>query len=109
MVDGLGLSDRCYDQNDREGWPAMQVEFAAAFLAKSRDEWAALFAASDACVTPVLSMEEAPRHAHNEARATFVQRHGVVQPSPAPRLSLDAGAIGEPSVASAADLIAAWS
>ncbi|MGW8205083.1 CaiB/BaiF CoA transferase family protein (plasmid) [Sphingomonas bisphenolicum] len=109
MVDGLGLSDRRYDQNDRKGWPAMQAELAAAFLKKKRDEWAALFAASDACVTPVLSMEEAPRHAHNEARGTFIQRDGIAQPAPAPRLSLDTGAIGEPSVATVADLIAAWS
>lgn len=109
MVAGLGLSDRRYDQNDRDGWPAMQADFAAAFLTRTRDQWAALFADSDACVTPVLSMEEAPRHAHNEARGTFIQRNGAVQPAPAPRLSLNAGGICEPSTASIADLIAAWS
>ncbi|ALR21820.1 CaiB/BaiF CoA transferase family protein [Sphingobium baderi] len=109
MVEGLGLSDRQYDQNDRNGWPAMQSDFAAAFLTKARDEWAALFAASDACVTPVLSMEEAPHHAHNEARGTFIRRNGIVQSAPAPRLSLNAGVIGEPSPISIAELIADWS
>lgn len=109
MVAGLGLADRRYDQNDRAGWPTMQADFAAAFLTKSRDEWAELFAASDACVTPVLSMGEAPGHAHNEARATFVQRNGIIQPAPAPRLSVDAAAVSEPSVRSVADLLAAWS
>ncbi|WP_375196841.1 CaiB/BaiF CoA transferase family protein [Sphingobium sp.] len=109
MVEGLGLSDRHYDQNDREGWPAMQADFATVFLTKSRDEWAALFAAGDACVTPVLSMEEAPRHAHNAARGTFVRRNGMAQPAPAPRLSLNAGGICEPSAVPVADLIAAWS
>jgi alpha-methylacyl-CoA racemase len=109
MVDGLGLADRAYDQQDRSGWPAMQADFAAAFLTRTRDEWAELFADSDACVSPVLSMAEAPGYGHNVARATFVERDGIAQPSPAPRLSVDPGAIREPAPMTVADLIAAWS
>ncbi len=41
----------------------------------------------DACVTPVLSLEEAPDHPHNRARQTFVEHDGLVQPAPAPRFS----------------------
>ena len=53
--------------------------------ARGRDEWVALFAGKDACVAPVLDMDEAPAHAHNEARGTFAEVGGVVQPMPAPR------------------------
>jgi alpha-methylacyl-CoA racemase len=46
-----------------------------------------VFADTDACVGPVLSMEEAPRHAHLQARNTFVETGGRIEPSPAPRFS----------------------
>lgn len=109
MLEGLGLSDRNYDQNDRNGWPKMREDFTNIFLTRTRDEWAAQFAASDACVTPVLSMEEAPRHEHNDARGTFIRRNGTDQPAPAPRFSETSGVVGEPSVVSVADLITNWS
>lgn len=57
----------------------------AIFATRARDEWCALFEGSDACVTPVLTMEEAPHHPHNAARGIFVEAHGKVQPAPAPR------------------------
>jgi alpha-methylacyl-CoA racemase len=53
--------------------------------ARSRDEWIALFAGKDACVAPVLDMDEAPAHPHNIARETFGEVGGVTQPMPAPR------------------------
>lgn len=109
MVEGLGLSDRRYDQNDRAGWPAMQTDFAAAFATRTRDAWADHFAQTDACVTPVLAMAEAPGHPHNQARGTFVQREGIAQPAPAPRLDRTAGAITEPAIAEVADIIRHWS
>ncbi|MFC3444306.1 CaiB/BaiF CoA transferase family protein [Sphingobium rhizovicinum] len=109
MVDGLGLSDRRYDQNDREGWPVMQADFATAFARRTRDEWAEKFAETDACVSPVLSMAEAPEHAHNQVRGTFVTRNGVVQPAPAPRLSATEGSFAEPRRIEVGDLIADWS
>jgi alpha-methylacyl-CoA racemase len=42
---------------------------------------------TDVCFAPVLDLDEAPRHAHNVARATFVEVEGVTQPAPAPRFS----------------------
>ncbi|WP_404476618.1 CaiB/BaiF CoA transferase family protein [Novosphingobium sp. BL-52-GroH] len=109
MVEGLGLADRGYDQNARAGWPAMEADFAAAFASRPRDEWAALFAATDACVTPVLSMAEAPSHPHNRARGTFVERNAIAQPAPAPRLSNTPAAIREPGALTIGDAINAWS
>ncbi|MES2904080.1 MAG: CaiB/BaiF CoA-transferase family protein [Pseudomonadota bacterium] len=64
---------------------AAKGDVARAVAARSRDEWVALFAGKDACVAPVLNMDEAPAHPHNAARATFTEVGGVVQPMPAPR------------------------
>lgn len=109
MIDGLGLADRGYDQNDRAGWPKMEADFAAAFATRTRDEWASLFEATDACVSPVLSMAEAPDHAHNRARGTFIDRNGTIQPAPAPRISSAEATISDPLTKPIEDVIAAWS
>ncbi len=72
---------------------ADRARLAALFKTKSRDEWATHFADSDACVAPVLDLDEAPRHPHNVARGTFVEVDGVIQPAPAPRFSRTPGAV----------------
>lgn len=64
---------------------AAKADVARAVAARSRDEWIALFAGKDACVAPVLDMDEAPDHPHNVARGTFAAVGGVIQPMPAPR------------------------
>jgi alpha-methylacyl-CoA racemase len=66
---------------------ATAERLAAAFRTRTRDEWCELLEGSDACFAPVLSMAEAPAHAHNAARDAFVTIGGVVQPAPAPRFS----------------------
>ena len=83
-------------QMDREAWPAMKERFAAIFATRTRDEWEAVFAGSDACVAPVLSPAEAPGHPHNQVRGTFTEVAGVVQPAPAPRFLGTPGAIRRP-------------
>ncbi len=60
---------------------------AAKFKTKRRDEWLRLFDGGDACVAPVLSLAEAPRHPHAVARQSFIEVEGVTQPAPAPRFS----------------------
>ena len=74
LLGGLGLA---------EG--ANHEAVAGAVVSKSRDEWMALFEGKDACVAPVLEMDEAPAHPHNMARTTFGEVGGVIQPMPAPR------------------------
>lgn len=82
----LGLSpDEEPPQMDRSRWPETRRRWADIFRTKSRDEWVALAEETDACVAPVLSMEEAATHPHNVARRTFGEVDGVTQPSPAPR------------------------
>jgi alpha-methylacyl-CoA racemase len=74
-------------QWSRHDWPQQKEKFAALFRTRTRDEWCALLEGRDACVAPVLDMAEAPGHAHNRARGTFVDVDGVTQPAPAPRFS----------------------
>lgn len=108
MVDGLGLGDRGYRQNDRAGWPAMARDFAAAFATRTRDEWADRFADTDACVSPVLSIAEASAHPHNRARATFIERDGVEQAAPAPRFSVTPSAAGNQETADLDAVLGRW-
>ena len=66
---------------------ASHEEIAAVIATRSRDAWTTHFAGTDACVAPVLDLEEAPVHPHNIARRTFIDLDGVFQPAPAPRYS----------------------
>jgi alpha-methylacyl-CoA racemase len=70
-----------------QDWPALKLELAAIFKSKNRDEWAELFAGSDACVTPILTLAEAPEHPHNRARQAFIEVGGLLQNAPTPRFS----------------------
>ncbi len=74
-------------QWDQRGWPELRQCFTAAFGQRTRDEWAARFAGTNACVTPVLDMTEAPEHPQLMARGTFVTdpTTGATVPGPAPR------------------------
>lgn len=80
-ADGLGA------QYDRGTWAAQRAAFARRLATRTRDEWAAVFAGSDACVTPVLTPWEAHRHEHHRERGAFVTVDDVRQPAPAPRFS----------------------
>ena len=84
LIRGLGLTLETAPQFDLAGWPALHVRLEAVFATRDRDDWAAHFEDTDACVTPVLTLAEAARHPHNAARGTFVEQ-GVVQAAPAPR------------------------
>ena len=81
-----GLEEHWLKQQFKQSaWPPMREAIAARLAEKSRDEWAAIFAGSDACVAPVLSFEEAPGHAHAQAREAFVTVDGIAQAGVAPR------------------------
>jgi alpha-methylacyl-CoA racemase len=94
LLAGLGLSD-VPARNDPQNWPELRALFAARFKDRTRDEWAAAFAGTDACVEPVLSMHEAAADPHLTARETYVVRDGLTQPSPAPRFSRTPGRLSE--------------
>ena len=86
FLDGIGLSAED-GLRSQERIPELRKRFTAIFLTRTRDEWSAIFDGTDACVSPVLSMSEAPQHRHNVARQTFIEVDGVTQPAPAPRFS----------------------
>jgi alpha-methylacyl-CoA racemase len=75
------------DQLDVTSWPRLRTLIAARIATRTRDEWTKTFADGDACVAPVLSLDEAPADAHLDARGVFVESHGIRQPAPAPRFS----------------------
>jgi alpha-methylacyl-CoA racemase len=86
----------------RREWPALRVAMEAAFASRTRAEWCEILEGTDACFAPVLSLAEAPRHAHNVARGTFIEVDGVPQNAPAPRFSRTAaGPVERPSRAGA--------
>lgn len=74
-------------QRDVASWPAIKDRFAEVFRTRTRDEWAAVFDGTDACVTPVLAFGEVAAHPHLAARNTVVVRDGLPQAAPAPRFS----------------------
>jgi alpha-methylacyl-CoA racemase len=75
-------------QDDADRWPEFTDELARRFRTRTRDAWVELAGRyPNACVTPVLSLAEAPEHDHNVARQTFTCLDGVQQPAPAPRFS----------------------
>ncbi|RYZ01606.1 MAG: CoA transferase [Alphaproteobacteria bacterium] len=112
LVKGLGLPDDAFPaQMKRSKWPAYSNRVAEVVKTKTRDAWMAIFDGTDACVAPVLSMDEAPRHPHNAERQTFVEAFGAVQPGPAPRFSRTTGAVnGVPAIAGvqSADVLKSW-
>ena len=90
---------RFAQQWDRSQWPALKQVLREVFATRTRDAWCALFAGTDACITPVLDMNEAPAHPHNRARQAYVERDGLTQPAPAPRFSRTPSELGAPPFA----------
>ena len=78
-----GLGDVVFaNRDDRATWPAMRQALERFFATRDRDAWAAHFAETDACVTPVLDWDEAQAHPHNRRRGTF--EHGAPRFSETP-------------------------
>lgn len=94
LLERLGVDDPAYAaQLDHTKWPELSERLGAKIAERTRGEWTELLEGTDVCFAPILSMTEAPMHAHNQARKTFVEHGGVTQPGPAPRFSHTPGAI----------------
>lgn len=83
----LGIDGDETERRDPSRWDELRTRISAAFKERTQAEWAEAFEGTDACVAPVLSLGEAPRHPHLAERGTFVEVDGIVQPAPAPRFS----------------------
>jgi alpha-methylacyl-CoA racemase len=103
LVELLDLGVDPERQHDRSTWPELRALLAKRFAERTRDEWAAVFEGTDACVAPVLSLTEAAGHPHLAARASLFARGGVVQPAPAPRFSATPATAGLAAPAVGAD------
>ncbi len=97
LLEKTGITDPEFkNQMDRDAWPSLKAKLAEVLATRTQAEWCAIMDATDICFAPVLTLDEAPRHAHNVARETFVTLEGVVQPAPAPRFSATPGVIQGP-------------
>lgn len=77
-------------------WPQQRARLEQLFASQSQQHWCELLEATDVCFAPVLDMTEAPLHAHNRARQTFIPSGGGWQPAPAPRFSRTQSRISGP-------------
>ena len=99
------------DQNDKLRWPELRAILASKFAARTRNEWSRIFADSDACVTPVLDMDECQTHPFATERGLWEVHEGVTAPAPAPRFSRTPTSVRIPPadpVAGTRDALLAW-
>ena len=83
----LELDSLLPEQWNRATWGAARTLIADKFSKRTRAQWCEAFEGTESCFAPVLSLDEAPLHPHLQARGTYVDIDGVVQPAPAPRFS----------------------
>ncbi|WP_312033859.1 MULTISPECIES: CaiB/BaiF CoA-transferase family protein [unclassified Rhodococcus (in: high G+C Gram-positive bacteria)] len=109
LLQGLELDPaELPQQMDISSWPQMKKVFAEKFLSKTRDEWAAIFLGTDACVSPVLTFAEAPSNEHIAARGSLIDLDGVTQHAPAPRFSRTPAGAPTPPARAGVDIDTVW-
>ena len=97
LLEGLGLDPADLpERNDIRGWPEVKARFVEVFRTKTREEWTRIFDGRDACVAPVLGLNELEAYPHHAARGLLTALDGVLQPAPAPRLSATPGRTDRP-------------
>ncbi|GAB3775400.1 CaiB/BaiF CoA-transferase family protein [Nocardioides ginsengisegetis] len=87
FVELLGLPDDAPGQADLDRYDELRALITERFASRTQAEWIEVFEGTDACVAGIIPLSEAARHPHMAAREVFVERDGLVQPSPAPRFS----------------------
>ncbi len=98
LLQAMGLADESLpDQNDRSKWPLVRERFAAMFRTRTRDEWVEAAAGRDACLAPVLDIEEAAQHPQALTRRTYAHFDGVRHPNPAPRFGRTPASLRRPA------------
>jgi len=87
LLDGLDLDRNQWRRDESLDIGALTRVLEERFASADRDHWTRVFAESDACVSPVLSLDEALVSPAARQRNAYIEVAGVVQPAPAPRLS----------------------
>jgi alpha-methylacyl-CoA racemase len=103
LLERLDLDEGDWPQHERARWPALQALLESIFLARTRDDWAEAFTGTDACVTPVLSLLEAPHHPQNRALDAFVEDGPTSMPGPPFRFSDTPARLAPPTRDTSAD------
>ena len=87
FLEVMGLAgDALFEvQYDRELWSRQAGRLEKLFRNHTREEWVRRFAGREACVEPVLNLEEARTWPANRARGVFCEHDGMWQPAAAPR------------------------
>jgi alpha-methylacyl-CoA racemase len=81
LVRVLGLDPGESERSDPAKWETLRIRMAGIFRQRTQEEWTATFSGAEACVTPVLSLRDAPRHPHSLERGTF-DGHGWPRSGP---------------------------
>lgn len=112
LLEGLGLDRKWLaDRHDPACWPGLRQALAEAFATRTRDEWDRRFRDTDACVAPVLTLDEVENEPHHQARGGYRRVSGATQPAPAPRFSRTPCRVPQPPPASTVALdaiLATW-
>lgn len=74
-------------QHDQSKWSDMKARLAKIFATAPRAIWTGKLQHQDCCYTEVLTMSEASAHDHNQARGSYLEANGWMQPHPAPRFA----------------------
>lgn len=106
LLSVLGIkADNLPDRADPANWPVIRTRLKDVIATRSRDDWAAMLEGTDACAAPVLTIDKAPLHAHNQSRMVF----DGAEPMPAPRLSVSPASIRPGRLITQQDALARWS
>ena len=92
-------------QHEAAQWPELKQKLGEVLKTKTRDEWDALMAGSDACFAPVLTMVEATTYSANTERSVYTDVEGLTHPTPAPRFSRTPSQIRHGTQALGADTV----
>jgi alpha-methylacyl-CoA racemase len=88
MMERLPINAADYGaQYDNALWAKQHILLEEVFASKTRDEWEAVFALTDACVTPVLDYAEAVEHPVNAGRHAVCRQDHWLHPQITPRFS----------------------
>ncbi len=91
MMERLPIDREAYGaQHDHAAFAKQHEMLEDVFATKTRDAWEAIFAGTDACVTPVLDYVEAASHPVNGERHAVVTDGRWLHPQVAPRLATQA-------------------
>lgn len=92
--------------DDRE--PATHAKIAGIFAAQTRNHWERIFSIGDACVSPVLDLDEVAEHPQNRAAHGFELWDGALHPMPVPNFSRTSLSHPKAAAANAASRLAEW-